>query len=165
MPDSTLTTAEQAFLLELERLGVRFMVVGMSGALIQGARGATEAIDLWFEDVTDVRISEAARASGGLWISGSFEMGPPRLGGEALSERFVVTHMSGLGDFAAEYESVRRETIDGVPIPVLPLRRILESKRAAARPKDKAILHALEDALALIDAGEPAAPLDTPRSK
>jgi hypothetical protein len=59
MPDSTLTTAERAFLTELDRLGVRFMVVGMSGALIQGARGATEDIDLWFEDVTDLRIAEA----------------------------------------------------------------------------------------------------------
>jgi hypothetical protein len=156
MPDSTLTTAERAFLTELDRLGVRFMVVGMSGALIQGARGATEDIDLWFEDVTDLRIAEAARASGGIWISGSFGMEPPRVGGEALSERFdVVTHMSGLGDFASEYEWVRRETIDGVPIPVLSLRRILESKRAANRPKDAAILHALEDALALLDAGEP----------
>jgi|ERR1019366_591207 hypothetical protein len=156
MPDSTLTTAERAFLTELDRLGVRFMVVGMSGALIQGARGATEDIDLWFEDVTDSRIAEAARASGGTWISGSFGMGPPRVGGEALSERFgIVTHMSGLGDFASEYEWVRRETIDGVPIPVLSLRRILESKRAANRPKDTAILHALEDALALLDAGEP----------
>ena len=155
MPDSTLTAAERTFLAELARLGVRFMVVGMSGALIQGARGATEDIDLWFEDVTDVRIADAARASGGIWISGSFGMGPPRLGGEALSERFdVVTHMSGLGDFASEYESVRHETIDGVPIPLLPLRRIVESKRAAARPKDKAILHALEDALALIENGE-----------
>jgi hypothetical protein len=156
MPDSTLTVAERTFLAELGRLGVRFMVVGMSGALIQGARGATEDIDLWFEDVADLRIAEAARASGGIWISGSFGMGPPRLGGEALSERFdVVTHMSGLGDFASEYESVRYETVDGVPIPVLSLRRIVESKRAAARPKDKAILHALEDALALIDDGEP----------
>jgi hypothetical protein len=158
MADSTLTAAERAFLAELNGTGVRFMVVGMSAALIQGARGATEDIDLWFEDVTDARISAAARASGGVWISGSFGMGPPRLGGEALSERFdVVTNMSGLRDFATEYEAVRFETVDGVPIPVLPLRRILESKRAANRPKDQALLHALEDALALLDAGEASA--------
>jgi hypothetical protein len=155
MADSTLTTAEQTFLVELERRGVRFMVVGMSAALIQGARGATEDIDLWFEDVTDARIGEAARASGGIWISGSFGMGPPRVAGEALSERFdVVTHMSGLGDFASEYEAVKFETIDGIPIPLLPLRRIVESKRAAGRAKDRALLHALEDALALLDEGE-----------
>jgi hypothetical protein len=156
MADSTLTTAERAFLEELHRTGVRFMVVGMSGALIQGARGATEDIDLWFEELGDPRIAEAARACGGVWLSGSFGMGPPRLGGEALSERFdVVTHMSGLRSFASEYEGVRFVTIDGVPIPLLPLRRILESKRAAARPKDRALMHALEDAIALLDEGEP----------
>jgi predicted nucleotidyltransferase len=155
MADSTLTTAERSFLVELNRRGVRFMVVGMSGALIQGARGATEDIDLWFEDVTDARIGEAARASGGIWVSGAFGMGPLRLGGDALSERFdVVAHMSGLGDFASEYAFVRFETIDDVRIPVLALHRIVESKRAAARPKDRALMHALEDALALLEGTE-----------
>jgi len=152
MPDSTLTAAERTFLTELGQRGVRFMVVGMSGALLQGARGATEDIDLWFEDVTDARIAEAARATGGVWISGAFGMGPPRVGGEALSERFdVVTSMSGLRDFASEYQGVRFEMVDGIPIPVLPLRRIVESKRVADRPKDRALMHALEDALALLD--------------
>jgi hypothetical protein len=89
-------------------------------------------------------------------VSGSFGLGPPRLGGEALSDRFdVVTHMSGLRDFASEYAAVRFVTIDGVSIPLLPLRRIADSKRAAARSKDQALLHALEDALALLDQGEP----------
>jgi predicted nucleotidyltransferase len=78
MADSILTAAERTFLGELDRRGVRFMVVGMSAALIQGARGATEDIDLWFEDVTDPRIGEAAREAGGIWVSGAFAMGPPR---------------------------------------------------------------------------------------
>src|SRR5579862_5947367 len=156
MADSILTAAERTFLAELGTRGVRFMVVGMSAALIQGARGATEDIDLWFEDLTDRRIGEAAREAGGLWVSGAFGMSPPRLAGEALSERFdVVTHMSGLADFASEYAAVQFESIEGVAIPLLPLRRILASKRAAARPKDEALIHALEDALALIEHGEP----------
>jgi predicted nucleotidyltransferase len=155
MADSILTTAERTFLAELSTRGVRFMVVGMSAALIQGARGATEDIDLWFEDLTDRRIGEAAREAGGLWVSGAFGMNPPRLAGDALSERFdVVTHMSGLGDFASEYGAVRFEDIEGVAIPLLPLRRILASKRAAGRAKDEALIHALEDALALIEQGE-----------
>jgi len=155
MADSTLTTAERILLEELQRRGVRFMVVGMSGALIQGVRGATEDIDLWFEKLSDPRIGEAVRAAGGVWLSGSFGPGPPRIGGESLSERFdVVVHMSGLRDFASEYEGVTFEIVDGVSIPLLPLSRILESKRAAGRPKDRALLHALEDALALVEAGE-----------
>jgi hypothetical protein len=155
MADSTLTTAERIFLQELQQRGVRFMVVGMSGALIQGVRGATEDIDLWFESLGDPRIGDAVHAAGGVWVSGAFGMGPPRIGGDALSERFdVVVNMTGLGDFASEYEAVTFEQVDGVSIPLLPLSRIIASKRAAGRPKDQALLHALEDALALLDAGE-----------
>jgi len=156
MPDSILTRAEQALLRELEERGVRFLVVGMSAALIQGARGATEDIDLWFEDVRDPRIAEAVRAAGGIWVSGSFGMGPPRIGGDALGDRFdVVTHMDGLESFKEEYGGVRFETIEGTRFPLLPLRRILASKRSAGRPKDLLAALAIEDALAAIDAGEP----------
>ncbi len=88
------------------------MIVGMSGALIQGARGATEDIDLWFEDPSDPRIADAVRAAGGIWVSGAFGMTPPRIGGEALSERFdVVLTMSGLGPFAAEASNLIIEEI------------------------------------------------------
>lgn len=49
MADSdALTPAERKLLYELLQRGVRFMLVGMSAALLQGARGATEDIDLWF---------------------------------------------------------------------------------------------------------------------
>ena len=44
----------------------------MSAALIQGARGATEDIDLWFESLADPRIGEAVRAAGGLMALGSW---------------------------------------------------------------------------------------------
>lgn len=152
MADSILTDAERALLRELEARGIRFLVVGMSAALVQGARGATEDIDLWFEDVSDPGIADAVRQAGGIWVSGAFHMGPPRIGGDALSERFdVVAHMSGLEPFAVEYRDVRFEYVDGIRLPLLPLRRILHSKRAAGRPKDLAAIHAIEDAIALLD--------------
>jgi|GEM_PF-3695454 len=37
-----LSNGEREFLLALNDVGVRFMVVGMSAALLQGARGATD---------------------------------------------------------------------------------------------------------------------------
>jgi predicted nucleotidyltransferase len=152
MADSILTDAEQRLVRELEARGVRYLVVGMSAALIQGARGATEDIDLWFEDVADPRIDEAVRAAGGIWISGSFGLGPPRIGGDTLGERFdVVTRVDGLEDFAAEYARVKVETIEGVRLPLLPLDRILASKRAAGRPKDLAAAHSIEDAILVLD--------------
>lgn len=156
MDDSTLTSAERRLLVELEARGVRYLIVGMSAALLQGARGSTEDIDLWFESTSDPRIAEAVRAAGGIWISGSFGMGPPRIGGDALSERFdVVVHLSGLESFDVEYRGVRRELLDGLEVPVLPLGRILASKRAAGRAKDLAAAHGLEDALLLLEQGEP----------
>lgn len=155
MADSILSSAEQTFLRELHARGVRYLVVGMSAALIQGARGATEDIDLWFESLSDPRIGEAVRAAGGIWISGSFGTSPPRIGGDLLGQRLdVVTHMDGLDDFAREYEGATFEVIDDVRLPLLPLRRILHSKKTAGRPKDLLAAHAIEDALSLLDAGD-----------
>jgi hypothetical protein len=45
------------------------MVVGLSAAVLQGANTATRDIDLWFEDTSDIRIEEAVREAGGIWIS------------------------------------------------------------------------------------------------
>ena len=64
MDDSVLSPAERKLLSELSRTGVRFMVVGMSAALMQGARGATEGIDLWFADISDAQIGECVKAAG-----------------------------------------------------------------------------------------------------
>jgi hypothetical protein len=58
--------------------------------------------------------------------------------------------MSGLGTFDKEYPGARDAQIDGVNVKVLPLARILASKRAADRPKDRAVIPALEEALAAI---------------
>src|SRR5450432_759737 len=113
MPDSAFTPAEQTFLRELVARGVRFMIVGMSAALIQGARGATGDIDLWFEDPND-----------------------PRIARDALNKRFnVVLTMSGLGKFSDELVNAHDEEVDGIQLPVLSLARIADSKRAAGRTK------------------------------
>lgn len=57
----------------------------------------------------------------------------------------LVTHMTGLGPFEREYEHVRRMELQGERVPVLALNRIIVSKRAADRPKDRAVLPILED--------------------
>lgn len=146
----SLSERESAFLRALNELGVRYLLVGMSAALVQGARGATEDLDLWFESLSDAGIAEAAKRAGGFWVTRSE---PPMLGG--MSDRFdVVTSMSGLPDFAAEYAHAREIEVDGVRLRVLPLARIIASKRAANRGKDQATLHSLETALRVIEALE-----------
>lgn len=143
----SLSEGERAFLRALSDLGVPFLLVGMSAALLQGARGATEDLDLWFQDLDDPRIGEAARRAGGFWVA---RAQPPMLGG--MSERFdVVVSMSGLPDFAKEYAIANDQLLDGVPLRLLPLERILASKRAADRPKDRAAVEALEVAIKILE--------------
>ncbi len=154
MADSALTGAERRFLAELDARGVEHAVVGLSAALLQGATVSTQDIDLWFARLDDPRIAEAARAAGGYWISGSFGMRPPGLGG-ALGDCFgVVTHMDGLGSFADELPNTIEIELEGIRLRVLRLERILASKRAAGRPKDLAAIPALEAAIAARDATE-----------
>lgn len=143
----SLSEGERAFLLALSELGVPYLLVGMSAALLQGARGATEDLDLWFENLDDPRIGEAARRAGGFWVT---RAQPPLLGG--MSERFdVVVSMSGLPDFAKEYAGAGDLRLEGVPLRLLPLERILASKKAANRPKDRAAVEALEVAIKVLE--------------
>jgi hypothetical protein len=147
-----LAEPELAFLRELRARGVAFVVIGMGAAVLQGATAVTQDLDLWFEDPADPRIAAAARAVGGLYVSSSFGMQPPTLGG-ALGDRFdVVTHAHGLRGFTDELPATREVELQGVALRVLPLERILASKRSLGRPKDLAQIPVLEAALAVRDA-------------
>jgi hypothetical protein len=128
------------------------MLVGLSAAVLQGANSGTRDIEVWFEDTSDVRIGEAIREAHGIWISGSFGMRPPQIGGDAVGDRLdVVTHMHGLGTFAQELPGAVSVEVDGIPLRALGLARIIASKRAAGRTKDLAAIPALEEALAASD--------------
>jgi len=48
-----LTEAERRFLTELDERGVKYMIVGLTAASLQGANTTTVDIDLWFETVAD----------------------------------------------------------------------------------------------------------------
>jgi predicted nucleotidyltransferase len=149
---SALSDAERTLFQALNSRGVRYMLVGLSAAVLQGANTATRDIDIWFEDTSDLRIGEAVREANGIWVSGSFGMRPPQIGGDALADRLdVVTHMHGLGKFAEELPNTLEMQVDGIPLRVLRLDRIIASKRAAGRKKDVAVIPALEDALAVVE--------------
>lgn len=152
MADSALTDAERRFLVELEARGVAYMIVGLSAASLQGANTTTVDVDLWFESTSDPRIAEAARAAGGDLMSG-FGMMPPQLYG-ALDRFDLVNYMHGLERFETELARAKIVPVEGVTVRVLPLDRIIASKRAANRPKDQAVIPTLEEALAAIAAPE-----------
>jgi hypothetical protein len=139
-----LTPAERALFAALDQRGVRFIVVGMGAALIEGAPVATQDLDIWFATVDDERIRAAAADAGGFWISG-FGMQPPSFGGDGLTRvDVVVLTAHGLDTFEVEYARTLVRDVEGLALHVLPLDRIIASKRATSRAKDLAQLPALE---------------------
>ena len=147
MFDVILTSAERALLEALNALGVRYLIVGMGAALLEGAPGTTQDIDLWFGSIDAEQLREAAGRAGGLYTPG-FGVQPPAIGGEGLDRVDVVLTASGLDPFESEFTGARDYELDGVPVKVLPLERVIISKKAAKRLKDTAQIPMLEAALA-----------------
>ena len=147
MFDIVLTPAERSLLAALNALGVPYLIVGMGAAVIEGAPGTTQDLDLWFGEIDEQRLREAARRAGGFYTSG-FGLQPPAIGGDGLDRIDVVLTASGLESFERELARAHERDLGGVRVKVLPLERVIASKRAAKRPKDSAQIPMLEAALA-----------------
>jgi hypothetical protein len=148
-----LSEKELRFLIALLERDVRFMVVGLSAAALQGAPVVTQDIDLWFEDLNDARIREALREVGATYIA-PLNLNPPMFDGAGASLFDIVPTMSGLGPFDEELKECIDVPLAEYRLKVLTLRRILVSKRAANRTKDRLVIPVLEDALAAQDKHE-----------
>jgi hypothetical protein len=144
--DFVLTPAERALFRALHERGVRFLVVGLSAAVLEGAPIATQDIGVWLEKL-DERVALAASDAKAFWVTG-FGVQPPAFGGHGLERLDVVLTAHGLADFDSEYARAPVREIEGVSLHVLPLERVIASKRATNRPKDRAALPALEATLA-----------------
>ena len=140
---------EIEFLKELIRQKVEFMIVGLSAAALQGAPVVTQDIDLWFRTLPDPGIQKALKKFHGSYvppISGH----PPMFAGKGVELFDVVVHMHGLGEFADEVENTIKVPIGRMKVLVLKLERIIASKKATGRDKDKLVLKVLVDALKTI---------------
>jgi hypothetical protein len=117
------------------------MIVGLSGAVIQGAAVTTQAIDIWVDDLGSENFKSALTEVGGFYIRPSLHaQTPPMLGPSKYSLIELVVSMSGLGSFEEELKNSTEIIIDKIPIRVLNLKRIIASKTAANRDKDRAVL-------------------------
>lgn len=142
-----LTKKELRFLQELKKQKVPFMIVGLSAASLQGAPVVTEDVDLWFQDLSNPKIKKTIRRLGGFYIPPMIEVGsPPRFAGEGFDFLDIVTHLSGLELFEKELKKTIGVTFEGIKLKILRLDRIIHSKKAAGRLKDRAVLPALEAA-------------------
>ncbi len=142
-----LTKSELRFLRALLRRRVRFMVVGLSAAALQGAPVVTQDVDLWFEDLNDPRLARALRDVGAAYVPPS-GLNPPMFALVGTELFDIVLRMSGLLSFAQELSHCVEVPLGRYRLKVLSLERILASKRAANRPKDQLVIPVLEDSLA-----------------
>lgn len=143
------TEREEAFLRELVRQRVDFMIVGLAAAALQGAPAVTQDIDLWFKDLGDRRLHDALRRVGGVYIPPTATT-PPMFAGKNVALFDIVLTMHGLREFDREINHSIEIDIGSAKVRVLSLERIVASKRATNREKDRLILPVLEDALATL---------------
>ena len=148
---SIFTEKEIAFLRELIRQGVPFMIVGLAAATLQGAFVVTQDIDLWFENLADPRITRALKKVGGSYIPPS-HLTPPIFAGKSVELFDIVTTMHGLEEFNREMERAVDVPLGSVTVKALPLERIIVSKESTGRQKDLLALPVLKGAAAAIKA-------------
>jgi hypothetical protein len=150
---ATLPFAENEIrlLTALLRARVRFMVVGLSAATLQGAPVVTQDVDLWFEKLGDLKISRAVQTVGAAYVPPS-AINPPMLAGTGAELFDIVLRMDGLGAFADEIKNCIEIPLGSQKLKVLSLERVLASKIAANRAKDKLTIPVLRDALATTSA-------------
>ncbi len=150
MAENTIFTSKEiSFLRELQRRRVEFMIVGAAAATLQGAPVVTQDIDLWFKDLDDPGIKAALAKTGGAFVP-SVGHHPPTLAGEAVELFDIVLTMHGLGTFEEEKGHSIVIDLGRLSIRVLALDRIIKSKEALGRPKDRLALPTLKDALTAI---------------
>ncbi len=139
--------SEIGLLKALLKARVRFMVVGLSAATIQGAPVVTQDVDLWFETLGDPKISQALQSIGAAYVPPG-PLNPPMLAGPGAELFDLVLRMDGLGTFADELNHCIDIRLGHHRLKVLSLERILASKVAANRLKDQLTIPVLRDALA-----------------
>lgn len=121
----------------LQAEGIRFMLVGMSAANLQGILVSTVDVDGWiglpsrqYMKVMNLcrKLGASLRSSDKVYRSDDTPVD-------------FIYEVTGLAGFDQEYHRAIRLPFHGLKIPVLPLGRICKSKQAAGRDKDK--LHIL----------------------
>jgi hypothetical protein len=141
---------EIEFLKELVRQKVQFMIVGLSAAALQGAPVVTQDIDLWFRQLPDPRLEKALRKFRGSYVP-PLSGNPPMFAGMGIELFDIVVSMHGLGSFDEEMDYTVKVQLGRVKVAVLRLDRIIASKKATGRDKDRLALKVLADAMKTID--------------
>lgn len=117
----------------------------MSAAILHGVPATTLDTDLWVDlpERQYVKVLDIVTKLGGTVLARTVV---------ALDDDTLVNFLyrvDGLKPFSEEFPHSKTVVLGGVKIPVLPLERIIASKRFVGRPKDLAHLPLLEQVAAL----------------
>ncbi|MFO7535428.1 MAG: hypothetical protein R6X19_07060 [Kiritimatiellia bacterium] len=146
MEDKLIFTAKElAFLRELTRNKVPFIVVGLSAAALQGAPMVTQDVDLWFLDINHPGIRKALMKLGGTLVP-PIGLNPPVFSGKHVDCFDIVLTVHGVGKFEREMKTAIDVSLGSFFVKVLPLDRIIASKKFLNREKDRMVLPALKAA-------------------
>jgi hypothetical protein len=124
---------------------IRFQLIGMSAAILQGVPIATFDVDLWIDLPARqyMRAVNVARLLGAKMVRNTIV---ELQDGTLVNFIFEVT---GLENFAMEFRKAKKLKFHGLTIPVMPLESIRKSKAATMRPKDEAHIHYIDETLRL----------------
>ena len=140
-PDSPLG----AFLAALQESGIDCILIGSMAAIRQGAPLMTIDYDFWVRlpERQYVKLLAIVRRQGGTAMARTlYELSD----GTQVN---AIFQPDGLRPFNVEFRRSPRVELEGQRIRVLPLARVIASKRAAGRDKDLAALPVLERTLRL----------------
>lgn len=145
MPPQSPSSSLGAFLQALDEEKIPCILIGMMAAVEQGAPLTTIDYDFWVKlpERQYVRLLGIVQRLGGTTLA------------RTLYELSDGTHVNavfkpeGLQSFDTEYQGCFLSILDGQRLHVLPLDRVIASKRAAGREKDLAVLPVLERTLRL----------------
>ena len=134
-----------AFLKALREAEIDCILIGAMAAIEQGAPLMTVDYDFWVRlpERQYVRLLSIVRRQGGTVRARTLY---------ELSDSTQVNAIfkpDGLRSFETEWKQCRLSRLENVPVRVLPLARVIVSKRAANREKDLAVLPILERTLRL----------------
>jgi hypothetical protein len=117
----------------LETENIRFMLIGMSAAIVQGVMETTLDADFWVDlpPRQYMRVQNIARSVG--CVVGANTVVYTQ---DGTPVNFVFGGVGGLGLFSQELKHTQKIIFRGRKIPVLKLERILKSKETIRRDKD-----------------------------
>jgi hypothetical protein len=125
---------------------IRFQVIGMTAANLQGVPGSTIDVDLWL-DLSSRHYMRAINLA-------------LRAGAQAVRNTVVeladgtlvnfIYEVTGLPEFGRVIGKAQKMNWDGIEVAVLPLDLIVKSKEAIRRPKDLLHIELIRQRLAVI---------------